>query len=131
MTTDRAERPDTSAPEFDPDALRDEYRQERDKRIRADGNEQYREVVGDFAHYVEDPYVDPIVRDPISDDVDAVVVGGELLAEASSWAGPVTRGRRGSGGAEDRDRFVVAVALEVEAETLAGAKRTGLGRGEE
>jgi cyclohexanone monooxygenase len=76
MTTEQAERPDTSAPAFDPDALRDKYRQERDKRIRADGNEQYREVVGDFAHYVEDPYVDPIVREPISDDVDVVVVGG-------------------------------------------------------
>ena len=31
---------------FDPDALRQKYRQERDKRLRADGNDQYREVVG-------------------------------------------------------------------------------------
>ena len=27
--------------EFDPDALRNRYREERDKRLRADGNEQY------------------------------------------------------------------------------------------
>ena len=26
---------------FDPDALREKYRQERDKRLRADGNAQY------------------------------------------------------------------------------------------
>jgi arylsulfatase A-like enzyme len=30
---------------FDPDALREKYRQERDKRLRADGNSQYREAV--------------------------------------------------------------------------------------
>ena len=28
-------------PDFDPDALREKYRAERDKRLRADGNEQY------------------------------------------------------------------------------------------
>ena len=35
---------------FDPEALKARYRQERDKRLRADGNEQYREIVGQFAH---------------------------------------------------------------------------------
>ncbi len=50
-------------PTFDPDELRDKYRQERDKRIREDGNEQYIEVSGLFASYVEDPYIDqPIER---------------------------------------------------------------------
>ena len=32
---------DTSAPEIDREALRARYREERDKRIRPDGNEQY------------------------------------------------------------------------------------------
>ena len=32
--------------DFDPDALREKYRAERDKRLRADGNEQYVEVDG-------------------------------------------------------------------------------------
>ena len=32
--------------DFDPDALREKYRQERDKRLRADGNDQYVEVEG-------------------------------------------------------------------------------------
>ena len=40
---------------FDPDALREKYRIERDKRLREDGNEQYQEVVGDFSHYIDDP----------------------------------------------------------------------------
>src|SRR3954451_16142949 len=61
---------------FDPDALRDRYRAERDKRIRQDGNEQYREVAGEFAHYLDDPYVAPLVRDPLTDEVDVVIVGG-------------------------------------------------------
>ena len=61
---------------FDPDALREKYRQERDKRLRPDGNDQYVEIKGQFAHYLEDPYVEPIVRDPIAVDVEVVVVGG-------------------------------------------------------
>ena len=39
---------------FDPDQLREKYREERDKRIRADGNDQYIEVSGDFSHYIDD-----------------------------------------------------------------------------
>ena len=62
---------------FDPNALRDKYRQERDKRLRADGNEQYQEVTGDFSHYIDDPYVDPgFSREPLYDEVDCIVVGG-------------------------------------------------------
>jgi cation diffusion facilitator CzcD-associated flavoprotein CzcO len=63
--------------DFDPDALREKYRQERDKRLRADANAQYVEVVGDFRHYVDDPYIEaPIVRAPLTDTVDALVIGG-------------------------------------------------------
>jgi cation diffusion facilitator CzcD-associated flavoprotein CzcO len=61
---------------FDPDALREKYRAERDRRLRPDGNDQYREVTGQFAHYLDDPYVEPITRDPLFDEVDVVVVGG-------------------------------------------------------
>jgi cyclohexanone monooxygenase len=62
--------------EFDPDALRAKYRAERDKRLRADGNAQYREVTGEFAHYLEDPYVEPIVREPVTTDCEVLVIGG-------------------------------------------------------
>src|SRR3954451_5547474 len=63
---------------FDPDALRDRYRIEREKRLRPDGADQYIEMKGKWAHYVEDdPYADPnFERDPITDEVDVVVIGG-------------------------------------------------------
>src|SRR5271166_1379088 len=63
--------------DFDPDALRAKYREERDKRIRTDGNEQYVEVKGDFSRYIDDPYVDPgFTRAPLNDAVDVVIIGG-------------------------------------------------------
>ena len=62
---------------FDPDALRAKYRLERDKRIREDGNEQYREVVGDFSRYLDDPYVESgFTREARTDDVEVAVIGG-------------------------------------------------------
>src|SRR5262245_14340803 len=67
---------ENSALAFDPDALRDKYRQERDKRVRQDGNAQYLEVTGKFAHFLEDPYVAPIDRAPLTDDVGVLVIGG-------------------------------------------------------
>jgi cation diffusion facilitator CzcD-associated flavoprotein CzcO len=71
---------------FDPDALREKYREERDRRLRADANDQYVEVKGDFAHYVDDPYVAPgFTREPVTDEVEVVVIGGGfggLLAAA-------------------------------------------------
>jgi len=62
---------------FDPDALRAKYRAERDKRLRADGNEQYVEIAGEYAHYLEDPYVEPgFTRAPLTDEVEVAVIGG-------------------------------------------------------
>ena len=62
---------------FDPDALRAKYRTERDLRLRPDGNDQYVEVSGEHAHYVEDPYVEPgFTRAPLTDEVEVVVIGG-------------------------------------------------------
>src|SRR5262245_32142967 len=62
---------------FDPDTLRARYRAERDKRLRADANDQYVNVTGQFAHYLDDPYVAPgHVRGPLFDEVEVVVIGG-------------------------------------------------------
>ena len=62
---------------FDPASLKKKYLAERDKRLRTDGNEQYREIKGDFAHYLDDPYVEPgFTRAPLTDDVEVVVIGG-------------------------------------------------------
>ena len=63
--------------DFDPDSLRGKYREERDKRLRPDGNEQYQEVTGDFSAYVDDPYLtEDIVREPLEDEVDVAIIGG-------------------------------------------------------
>ena len=62
---------------FDPDALLAKYRTERDRRVRQDGNEQYVEMKGQFAHYLEDPYVaSGFTREPLTDDTEVIVVGG-------------------------------------------------------
>ena len=62
---------------FDPDALRQKYKAERDKRVRDDGNDQYREVVGDFAYFVDDPYIDAALqRGPVDDETDVAIIGG-------------------------------------------------------
>ena len=71
------DQPDTEALGFDAEALRAKYREERDKRLRQDGNEQYVEMAGKFAHYLEDPYIEtPIEREPLSDEVEVLVIGG-------------------------------------------------------
>ncbi len=62
---------------FDPDALRDKYRAERDKRLRDDGNEQYIEVRDQFAHFLDDPYAEPgFAREPLTDEIEVLIVGG-------------------------------------------------------
>ena len=62
---------------FDPDALREKYREERDRRVRSDGNAQYLEVAGEFGDLGVDPYVDaPIDREPRNDEFDVLVIGG-------------------------------------------------------
>jgi cyclohexanone monooxygenase len=80
---------------FDPEALREKYRAERDKRLRPDGNAQYVEVKGEFAHFVDDPYVEPgFHREPLMDLVDVVVIGG-------GFGGLLTGARLREAGIED------------------------------
>jgi len=78
---------DTSSLDFDPDALRERYRQERDKRLRSDGVDQYFDLSGSLAHYGDsDPYADAgFDRDPVNEEPDVVIIGGGfsgLLAAA-------------------------------------------------
>ncbi len=62
---------------FDPDALREKYRYERDRRIHPEGAAQYREIDAQFAHFIDDPYVDPgFTREPLFDEVEVLVIGG-------------------------------------------------------
>jgi cyclohexanone monooxygenase len=62
---------------FDPAALREKYKAERAKRVRAEGKEQYRKITGQFGSYAEDPYAEAIVeRPPLHDEVDVLLIGG-------------------------------------------------------
>lgn len=61
---------------FDAAEIKKRYLAERDKRLRPDGNAQYREVKHDFGHYLEDPYTPRIERDPIKCEIDFLVLGG-------------------------------------------------------
>ncbi|MCV7258683.1 flavin-containing monooxygenase [Mycobacterium shimoidei] len=85
MTTD-CEQPTQTPDDIDIEALREKYRQEREKRLRPEGSKQYVELTDDFAGYYEtDPHSPPLVRDPISADIDVAVLGGGfagLLAAA-------------------------------------------------
>ena len=69
---------------FDPMALRAKYAEEREKRLRRDGNDQYVEVSDQFTRYVEDPYIDnPIVRDAVTEEIEVAIIGagfGGMLA---------------------------------------------------
>ena len=44
---------------FDPNALREKYRQERDKRIRPDGSKQFVQIGGKFRHFGDDAFAGP------------------------------------------------------------------------
>jgi len=62
--------------DFDPQALREKYRQERDKRVREDGENQYIEAASEFADYANtDPYVEDDNREPISLNITIAIIG--------------------------------------------------------
>jgi hypothetical protein len=68
---------DISNLDFDPDALREKYAEERDKRIRKDGFGQYQQATGDLAGFMEDHYVEPgFEREPLTDQVEVLIIGG-------------------------------------------------------
>ena len=80
--------------DIDHAALRAKYRDERDKRIRPDGNEQYIEPSGRFAHFLDDPYTVRVERPPLTDEVTVVFIGG-------GFAGLVTGARLRQAGIDD------------------------------
>ncbi len=71
---------------IDRDALRKKYLEERDKRLRADANDQYIQIKDNFAHYLEDPYTPVTPREPKTDHVTFAFIGG-------GFAGLVTAAR--------------------------------------
>lgn len=83
-----AETTDTS---IDKDALKRKYAEEREKRLRADGNEQYIEIRDQLSHYLDDPYIPVEPREPLQDDVTFTFIGG-------GFAGLVTGARLAAAG---------------------------------
>ena len=67
-------------------ALRAKYLLERDKRLRADGNNQYVEIKQNFEQFLTDPHTPITERAPVTDHVTFTFIGG-------GFAGLVTGAR--------------------------------------
>jgi cyclohexanone monooxygenase len=78
----------------DVEAVRARYAQERDKRLRPDGIEQYLELTGQLGHYLDDPYTERVERDQRRDHVTFAFIGG-------GFAGLVTAARLKDAGIDD------------------------------
>lgn len=61
---------------LDKDALKQKYAEERDKRLRAEGNAQYQRLEGKFEDLAADPYTPWIEREPVTDHVTFAFIGG-------------------------------------------------------
>jgi cation diffusion facilitator CzcD-associated flavoprotein CzcO len=68
----------TDNSDIDAETLREKYRIEREKRLRADGINQFVEIKGQYAHYLDDPYVEVTPRAPLTDDVTVALIGAGL-----------------------------------------------------
>jgi len=75
-------------------ALRRKYLEERDKRLRPEGNDQYLRLTGKLAHYLEDPYTPRVERPARTDHVTVAVIG-------AGFAGLVTGARLREAGVQD------------------------------
>jgi cyclohexanone monooxygenase len=66
-----------SSDEIDIPALREKYRQERDRRMRPEGQNQYMDHAAEVTEtYDHDPYTPVQPREPLSEDIDVVILGG-------------------------------------------------------
>ena len=79
---------------IDKAALLAKYRQERDKRLRPDGNDQYLPLRGHLAQGLDDPYTPQVARAPKADHVRFAFIGG-------GFAGLVTGARLVEHGVRD------------------------------
>ena len=91
MTCEPTQTPDA----IDIPALREKYRQERDKRLRPEGQSQYLRTVDEFAdQYEVDPHTPVAPRAPISEDLDVAILGagwsGVMAAYRLKQAGVTT-----------------------------------------
>ena len=63
--------------DFDPAQLKRKYEEERTRRLRVDGRQQYARAGGKFARFRKDPWVDPDTRrEPLREHTTVIVAGG-------------------------------------------------------
>ncbi|WP_338697984.1 NAD(P)/FAD-dependent oxidoreductase [Bradyrhizobium sp. 26S5] len=79
---------------IDKERLRLKYQEERNKRLRPDGNDQYLQIKGRLAHYLDDPYTPVTERAPKTDHVTFAFIGG-------GFAGLATAARLTEAGVKD------------------------------
>jgi cation diffusion facilitator CzcD-associated flavoprotein CzcO len=75
-------------------ALKQKYAEERAKRLRPDGNDQYVQLKDQLAHYLDDPYAPVAEREPRTDHVTVAFIGG-------GFAGLITCARLKEVGIDD------------------------------
>jgi cation diffusion facilitator CzcD-associated flavoprotein CzcO len=90
--TDHA--PSSQNASIDKERLRQKYLEERNKRLRPDGNDQYLRVAGQLAHYLDDPYTPVTAREAKTDHVTFAFIGG-------GFAGLATAARLSEAGIRD------------------------------
>jgi cation diffusion facilitator CzcD-associated flavoprotein CzcO len=65
--------------DFDPTQLKQKYAEERAKRVRADGNAQYRAAFKEFPNLLGDPWDQKdVARAPLVEDIEVLVVGAGM-----------------------------------------------------
>ncbi len=83
---------------FDPQQLAERYRKERDRRVRADAEAQFVQIDNDSPYadkyLADDPYSEPVARDPIEDEREVIIIGG-------GWVGMMTAARLHQAGVKD------------------------------
>ena len=62
--------------DIDVEALRERYRIEKEKRVRPDGNKQFKELKGEYAEFDRDPYTERVEREPVVEETEVLIVGG-------------------------------------------------------
>jgi cyclohexanone monooxygenase len=87
--------PATEALAADLDAVRERYRVERERRLRAEANAQYVEIAGSLARFADDPWADPnFTRAPVAEEVEVLLIGG-------GFGGILTGARLRASGVDD------------------------------
>jgi cyclohexanone monooxygenase len=81
--------------QIDVEALERKYAEERAKRLRSDGSEQFQHLEGELAMFDHDPYAIPdFKRDPVKEDAEVVIIG-------AGFGGMLAGGRLRERGVED------------------------------